>query len=129
MQFPRYSASLSHVPFNSNGLFQISAKDIDRTGIAARMWKNKLRYADYPRRVPEARGNIEQRGAATGPATDMRESDVCRQRKKPFKSWKHECEQRERNLLWHRRQNRFEKSIFVLAVWKKHSREFKQIIS
>lgn len=64
------------------------------------MWKNKLRYADYLRRVPEARGNIEQRDAATIGQRRTCERAMCidRQRKNPFKSSKHR-RQRERNLL------------------------------
>jgi len=76
MQFPRYPAGLSR-SFNSNGFFQISAKDIDWTGIADVEKQIALRWLS----APSSESQREYR-------TAMREDDdmwdqcvICRKRK------------------------------------------------
>lgn len=125
MQFPRYPW-VSRVSFNSNGFFQISAKDIDWTGIAARTWKNKSRYADYLRRVPKARGNIEQRCERT----TICETSACDTQKEKnfFKSY--ECGGwRERNLSIVKYQSYFLKLIFRSSknIFKNSSKVYSRL--
>jgi len=62
MQFPRYPAGLSR-SFNSNGFFQISAKDIDWTGIAGRGKTNRVTLIICTEfRKPEGISNSDARG-------------------------------------------------------------------